>query len=413
MRRPLAGIQKPCYFFGLLLFAAACMDAGPPASYSVRDSAGVRIVESHRPDPYSDAGWTVSSEPILQLGARDGEETLQFFNVTGGVRLSDGRIAILNSGSKTVRIFGGDGGFVNEFGGSGDGPGEFRNLSSIHCLSGDTLLIWDGARPGISFFTSSGEFIRSQRLAPPGSESVAGIEPLSDGRLVVKTYASPLTQGGDRGVGIYRDSAPLFLFDRSGVLLDTIGVFPSTESALMEVAGHTLFGAAPFPKSTWIDVKGNSIYVGTANTMEVSVLNSEGMVEAVFRYPAAELAVRQEDRDWYGDRMTEMASSPQEEQMLGPLLEALVFPETRAAFSDLRLDGTGSIWLRTGRHFPPFAPSNEWTVLSDEGVLLGTLSLPERFEVLEFGSDYILGVWKDEMDVEFVRLYSLGGGAEN
>jgi hypothetical protein len=111
--------------------------------------------------------------------------------------------------------------------------------------------------------------------------------------------------------------------------------------------------------------------------------------------------------------MTEMASTPQEEQMLGPLLEALVFPETRAAFSDLRLDGAGSIWLRTGRHFPPFAPSNEWTVLSDEGVLLGTLSLPERFEVLEFGGDYVLGVWKDEMDVEFVRLYSLGGGAEN
>ncbi len=93
--------------------------------------------------------------------------------------------------------------------------------------------------------------------------------------------------------------------------------------------------------------------------------------------------------------------------MLGPLLEALVFPETRAAFSDLRVDGTGSIWLKTGRHFPPVAPSNEWTVFSEVGVLLGSLSLPDRFEALEFGGDYVLGVWKDEMDVEFVRLYSL------
>jgi hypothetical protein len=275
------------------------------------------------------------------------------------------------------------------------------------------LLIWDGRRPGFSLFTSSGEFIQSQRLTPPGTEQLSGVEPLPDGRLVVKTYASPLTQSDDRGVGIHRDLAPLFLFGRAGELLDTVGIFPSTETAIMEVAGQTLVGLAPFPKSTWIDVKGSSVYVGTANTMEVSVFSPEGVLEAVFRHPEANLVVTQEDRDWYARRMTEMASTPQEQQMLGPFLEALVFPETRPAYSDLRLGGTGSIWLRTGRHLPPFAPSNEWTVFSEEGVLLGTLSLPGRFEVLEFGGNYVLGVWKDDMDVEFVRLYSLENRAES
>lgn len=413
MTNPLTDIRKLHYFLGLLLFAVACADAGPPATFSVRDSAGVRLVESHIPEWDLDGGLAVSAEPVLHLGETDGEETLQFFNVTGGLRFSDGRIAILNSGSKTVRVFGKDGGFITEFGGSGDGPGEFRTLGSIHCLPGDTLLIWDGRRPGFSLFTSSGEFIRSQRLTPPGAEQLRGVEPLPDGRLVVKTYASPLTQSDDRGVGIHRDPAPLFLFDRGGELLDTVGIFPSTETAIMEVAGHTLVGAAPFPKSTWIDVKGSSVYVGTANTTEVSVFSPEGMVEAVFRHPEADLVLRQEDRDWYEDRMTEMASTPQEEQMLGPVLEALVFPETRAAFNDLRLDRTGRIWLRTGRDFPPLAPSTDWTVLSKEGVLLGTLSLPKRFEVLEFGGDYLLGVWKNEMDVEFIRLYSLENRAES
>lgn len=397
------------FFFltGLLLLAAACTDAGPPASFAVRDSSGVRIVESHSPEWAADGGWRVSAEPILELGERDGPEPLQFFNVTGGLRLPDGRIALLNSGSKTVRIFGENGEFITEFGGPGDGPAEFRTLGSIHHLPGDSLLIWDPGRPGIALFAPSGEFIRSQRIASPGPERLAGLEPLSDGRMVVKTYASPLTQGEGRGVGVYRDSAPLFLFDRDGEFLDTIGVFPSTESAIMEVAGHTLFGAAPFPKSTWMAVKGTSIYVGIANAMEVSVLNPDGRLQAVFRYPAADLGVRQEDRDWYGDRMREMASTPQEEQMLGPVREALVFPETRAAYSDLRLDQAGAIWLRTGRHFPPAAPSPEWTVFSKDGVLLGTLYLPDRFEVLEFGDGYVLGVWKDEMDVEYIRLYSL------
>lgn len=411
---------RPRCFIGLLLFAAACADAGGPASFVVRDSAGIRIVESHRPEWDITGGWSLSAEPMLQIGERDGGEELQFFNVTGGLRFSDGRIAILNSGSNTVRIFGEGGGFITEFGGSGDGPGEFRSLSSIHALHGDTVLIWDVRRPGFSLFTSSGGFIRSERLAPPGSERLSALEPLSDGRLVVNTYASPLTQGGDRAVGIYRDLAPLFLFDRNGELLDTVGVFPSTESALMRVAGQALFGPAPFPKTTWIAVKENSIYVGTANAMEISVLNSDGTVEAVFRYPEADLVVRQEDRDWWGSRMAEMpmamtgrSITPEDQQMLEMVLAALVFPETRAAYSELRMDRTGSVWLRTGRHFLTAAPSKEWTVFSEEGVLLGTLSLPERFEVLEFGEDYALGVWKDEMDVEFVRVYSLEGRAKN
>lgn len=407
MRRTPAAHNKWYYSIVIFLFAAACADAGPPASFTVRDSTGVRIVESHHPGWDADGGWAVSTEPVLHIGESDGEETLQFFNVTGGLRFSDGRIAILNSGSKTVRIIGADGRLIAEFGGSGDGPGEFRSLGSIHRLPGDTLLIWDGGRPGFSLFTSSGEFVRSQRLTPPGAERLRGVEPLPDGRLVVKTYASPLTQRGDRGVGIHRDSAPLFLFSRSGELLGTIGIFPSTETAIMEVDGHTLLGPAPFPKSTLIDVKGDSIYVGTANTMEVAIFRPEGMVEAVFRYSGVDLDVSQGDRDWWAARITEMASTPQDEQMLGPVLGALVFPETRAAFSDLMVDPSGLVWLRTGRHFPPLAPSTEWTGFSREGMLLGTLSLPERFEVLEFGEDYVLGVWKDEMDVEFVRLYSL------
>ena len=182
----------------------------------------------------------------------------------------------------------------------------------------------------------------------------------------------------------------------------------------MEVAGHTLFGAAPFPKSTWIDVKGSSIYVGTANTMEVSVLNPEGMVETVFRYPEADLAVRQEDRDWYVDRMTEMASTPQEEQMLGPLLGALVFPGNPCSLQRFE---TGRCRFDLAPYLAAISllihPPTSGRCFRTRECCLARCPLPERFEVLEFGSDYILGVWKDEMDVEFVRLYSLEGGAEN
>ena len=406
-------ISRLGYLSAAVLGAVACADASSPAAFSVTDSAGVRIIESQHPEWVGDRGWRVSQEPILQIGERDGDEAVQFFGLTGGLQMSDGRIVVLNSGSNTVRVFSEAGEFITEFGGPGDGPGEFKRLASIHCLPGDTLLVWDPGRPGFSLFTASGEFIRSQRLTPPGPERIAEVVPLPDGSLVVKTYAGALTPGGDQGVGIRRDSAPLLLLSREGEFLDTIGVFPSTESVIMEMGGRTLVGVPPFPKTTWIDVHGSSIFVGSADAMEVSVLSPAGKEEAVFRYPSVDLAVAQEDKDWFADRMAEAASTPQEQQMLGLVLEALVFPDTRAAYSGLRLDQTGAVWLRSGRHYPPVAPSTEWTVFSEEGVLLGTLSLPERFEVFEFGDDHVLGVWKDEMDVEFVRIYSLEGRARN
>lgn len=241
---------------------------------------------------------------------------------------------------------------------------------------------------------------------------MSGIHPLPEGRILVTTYASPVTQGGDVGAGIYRYSAPLLLFNADGAIVDTLGVFPSTETMVMSLGSGIAVGVAPFQKSSFFDVFHERIYAGTADGLEVSVYDLKGNPKQLFRDPGVDLLVREEDRAWYRARMTEMARTPQEQQMLGLVLDALVFPETRAAFSDLRVDETGCIWLRTGRHFPPLAPSREWTVFSADGRLLGRVSLPESFEVLEFGIDNLLGVWKDEMDVEFVRLYALEGRGE-
>ncbi len=37
----------------------------------------------------------------------------------------------------------------------------------------------------------------------------------------------------------------------------------------------------------------------------------------------------------------------------------------------------------------------------------GTLGLPPRFQPLDIGPDYILGLWRDADDVEHVRMYQL------
>jgi hypothetical protein len=46
-------------------------------------------------------------------------------------------------------------------------------------------------------------------------------------------------------------------------------------------------------------------------------------------------------------------------------------------------------------------------VFDRDGLLIGRMEGPEGFEITDSGPDYILGVAKDDLDVERVRLYRL------
>ena len=51
-----------------------------------------------------------------------------------------------------------------------------------------------------------------------------------------------------------------------------------------------------------------------------------------------------------------------------------------------------------------------WDVFDSSGQKVTTVTTPRDVTIQTIGEDYILGVWKDEMDVEYVRMYSLDRG---
>jgi hypothetical protein len=55
----------------------------------------------------------------------------------------------------------------------------------------------------------------------------------------------------------------------------------------------------------------------------------------------------------------------------------------------------------------PGSDERRWTVFSPEGRALGSVVTPPGLRVLEIGRDYVLGVWQDELDVEYVRMHRL------
>ena len=80
-------------------------------------------------------------------------------------------------------------------------------------------------------------------------------------------------------------------------------------------------------------------------------------------------------------------------------------PETFPAYGGIALSVEGYLWVR--EYDLPGAEANNWSVYDAGGTLRGTLGLPPRFQPLDIGPDYVLGVWRDADDVEHVQLYDL------
>lgn len=101
------------------------------------------------------------------------------------------------------------------------------------------------------------------------------------------------------------------------------------------------------------------------------------------------------------------ANSP---QYVKDLYERVPTPETKPAYSQLLVDGAGAIWAQRYRGRTEIEQPISFEVFGSDGAWLGSIRMPRRFTPLEIGLDYVLGVGRDELDVEAVQLLRLHRG---
>ena len=80
------------------------------------------------------------------------------------------------------------------------------------------------------------------------------------------------------------------------------------------------------------------------------------------------------------------------------------FPEeqTRPAITSLRLDAEGNLWVEEGR--TDYDSPGIWHVYGPSHSYLATATMPSRFRPFDIGTESVLGVWRDDFDVEYVQL---------
>lgn len=394
----------------LLLAATACADAEPAVDVvTVTDSAGVRIVASTAPAWGSTTPWRLDTNPELVIGDAATLPSVLLVGVTGVRELDNGILVVSLDEDKSVRWFDRDGKELRRVGELGDGTGQFRSIALVGML-GDSLVLWDGQLDRASVMAPDGALVRTFRPAFGDTGVAYGMAvsgAFSDGQLLLAGRSgaqSAMTSG------LRRDTIPLAAADRNGRLQQVVARVLSHENVIVTGPGYVTMLPRPFGPRTAIAADGTTLLV------------SDGQHDQVIRYALDDspAVIYRLDRPRRLIALTEVEQqrrrlAAQVEQLPEPIGQAVSdamasvgVPTVYPAHDRMLVDGTGAIWMR--EDIGPRRTEIEghhWDVLDRDGRWLGQVTTPARFEVHQVTRDRVIGVWRDENDVEHLRLHRL------
>lgn len=386
----------------LLLPLAACGGADSTPSSVVRDSAGIQIVENHGGKWGKDGGWRLSDEPSVEIGVTAGHPDYQMDRVRTALRLEDGRIVVANAGNQQVRWYDANGRIVARAGRQGGGPGEFQGLFTLRRLPGDSVLAYDLSAFRLSWFDPAGRFVRSAPLQPMGQAPPRFVDRFADGSLLlsssVRTFGEPTN-------GTRRDTLLFLRANPDGVPVDSLPVSPASEASFHIVSEGGQVRAMnivtlPFMRNVHSAASGDRYWQGVSDAYEVVLRRADGTPQRIIRRMVEPVPVRGDYLDSL--RRVQVAENGPE---AGKSLDQVQLPEHLPAFERLLVDDAGHLWVQR-TPWPGDVPA-EWDVFDAEGTMLGTVAMPARFRATHVGADFVLGIWQDEDDVEYVRMYRL------
>ncbi|MEX2283779.1 MAG: hypothetical protein WEE89_14940 [Gemmatimonadota bacterium] len=404
-----------------LALLASC-DAGTTsdkASYSARDSAGIEIVESRTPIWDDHTRWRLGEQPTLEIGAGIAGDSVREFGYISGVHsLSGGTVAVVDAWAPSVMFFDAAGGLLGRIGRRGTGPGEFpprrESVRNSFVCGGDTVFVV--VSRSIAAYVSPGAHIRTMAPRPWARTRTCAGNRLIGELWHTRTHTSP---------GIYRDSLLLAWYDLDGKQQAVIDSLPAEERAWSRGTAHEGMGYSLqlFGRVLSLAGRDGVFATGFGETFQVELRDAKGITR-IMRVAGRERNVSAADVQRFRDYVFNpwRGNDDERRNLENRLASAIGGP--RPAFAELRFDQAGNLWVREYDHtdavafydYSTFSPNSarptltevrRWVVLDMNGRYLGEVTMPRTFDVHEIGEDWVLGVWRDELDIQYVRKYPL------
>lgn len=272
---------------------------------------------------------------------------------------------------------------------------------SLFVRAPDTLVVADYRPWRFSFFLADGTFIRSVEIKPLVIErpDVAFPMPPGEGFVLGEPCCYPDREFIDRTV-------TLRAFDEHGALKETVGVFWFERWGPLDHRGY--IGEPVFGSTAAIThLQGDTIVYAPGRHSEFEVWTTAGDLRRIIRWHYRDRRVRPEDvgawrrelRDAYETRF---GKTPEVEQAIAresgdqrPVADS--FP----AHAGIVVADEGRIWAKEFPR-PRDTGPDRWLIFGSGGRFVCYASMPKGMEVWDVGADFVLGVERDSLNVEYI-----------
>ena len=402
-----------------LALAACTAPTRPRADAPTRDSAGIAIIESPTPLWATGHGWTVADTPTLDLGGGT-DPHAAFGSLSNALRLSDGRIVVGEQTPTALRYFSRDGQWLYDVGGAGDGRAELRSIFHLSLGANDTVAVFDLARRQLVLFDPNGAHALTvpiaERLTPRGTNGYLpkGLAP--DGRYLLQRDEVAFPFAG--APNTLRDvSTRLYWLSRAGTLTDSSPRLRAGELFGFSLAAANGKGivvplARPLGPMLHVVAGADRVWLGDGSSWEIRGIDGKGRLTTILRRagerPLLTAALRDSFIALYRAHATAPGMGEMRRQFALGMAKA-PFPDRLPAYGTLMVGADSTLWAGHVSVLDGTAgdPGLAWTVFDPAGRWLGEVTMPPRFYPTSAGRGWILGIWRDEHDVQHVRLFPL------
>jgi hypothetical protein len=157
----------------------------------------------------------------------------------------------------------------------------------------------------------------------------------------------------------------------------------------------------------------DGFYWATSDRYEISFYDTEGKVRRILRRPVHPRAIDESMKVEYEAAILARVRRTEGEEAVPRYARNFAdasYKETLPLFGSAFVDGDQRLWVSEWP-FPTTSssqpPPRRWSAFSPEGIWLGDLEAPDGLRILDSRGDIVLGIWRDDLDVQYIQLHHL------